>query len=91
MHRESRGAKEALREGDLIVWTSEEPEGSRYAAVFNIGENPLPLNLILERIGLTGAASGTELWSGAPAELASDVLQATVPPHGVRLYRFFYS
>lgn len=91
MHRESGGAKEAMREGDLIVWTAEGAEGSRYAAFFNIGENPLPLDLSLELIALAGAASGIELWSGASADLSSDVLRATVPPHGVRLYRFFYS
>ncbi|GJM68536.1 hypothetical protein HMSSN036_07520 [Paenibacillus macerans] len=89
MHQESRGAKEALRQGDLIVWTAEDTGSSRYAAVFNIGENPLPLDLALEQVGLTGIAAGTELWSGAPAELTAGTLRATVPPHGVRLYRFF--
>lgn len=90
MHRESRGAKEALRKGDLIVWTAEDAEGSRYAAVFNIGESPLPLDLALEQIGLTGGtAAGIDLWSGAPAELTAGALRAIVPLHGVRLYRFF--
>ncbi|GJM78862.1 alpha-galactosidase [Paenibacillus sp. HMSSN-139] len=90
MHRESRGAKEALRQEDLIVWTAEHPEGFRYAAVFNVGEYPLPLDLPLERIGLPRAAAGSELWSGIPAELAAaGKLRTTVPPHGVRLYRFY--
>lgn len=88
MHRESRGAKEAVREDDLIVWTAEHPEGFNYATVFNVGESQLPLDLPLERIGLPGAAAGTELWSGIPAELAAaGKLRTTVRPHGVRLYR----
>lgn len=88
MHRESRGAKEALRQGDLIVWTAEHPEGFRYAAVFNVGKSSLPLELPLEQIGLSDISSGTELWSEAPAELTTaGELRTTIPPHGVRLYR----
>ncbi|MBU5672216.1 glycoside hydrolase family 27 protein [Paenibacillus brevis] len=91
MHRESRSAKEALRQGDLIVWTAEHADGSRYVATFNTGESPLQLDLPMDQLGagLTGAITGTELWSSTPAELASGVLQARIPPHGVRLYRFF--
>ena len=89
MHQESRGAKEALHQGDLIVWTAEDTEGIRYAALFNIGESLLPLDLDIKKIGLGGSTAGTELWSGAPAELTAGVLRSTVPPHGVRLYRFY--
>ncbi|MMZ61690.1 Alpha-galactosidase A precursor [compost metagenome] len=88
MHRESRGAKEALRQGDLIVWTAEDGEGSRYAAFFNVGESPMDLELAASQIGLTDWTAGTELWSGTPAEVAAGVLRTHVPPHGVRLYRF---
>jgi len=87
MHRESYGAREALCKDDLIVWTAGHADGTRYAAVFNIGESPLQLDLALEEIGLS-ASTGTELWSGAPAELTAGALQTTVPPHGVRLYSF---
>lgn len=88
MHRESCGAREVIRQGDLIVWTAEHPEGSRYAALFNLGEHPLPLDLSLEQLGLPGVSEGTELWSGTPAELTTEGgLRSTVPPHGVRLYR----
>lgn len=89
MHQESRGAKEALRQGDLIIWTAEDTDGSHYAAIFNIGESLLPLMLDIEQIGLGGNTAGTELWSGAPAELTTGVLRTNVSPHGVRLYRFF--
>ncbi|MEC0171460.1 glycoside hydrolase family 27 protein [Paenibacillus graminis] len=88
MHRESRGAKEALCTDELIVWTAEHTDGTRYAALFNVGENPLALKLDLEEIGLSGTAAGTELWSGTPAELNVGSLQTTIPPHGVRLYTF---
>ncbi|PQP81431.1 alpha-galactosidase [Paenibacillus sp. PCH8] len=88
MHRESYGAKEALHEGDLIVWTAGHADGSSYVAVFNIGESPLQVDLIIEEIGLSGITKGTELWSGEVAVLTERLLCTTVPTHGVRLYRF---
>jgi hypothetical protein len=88
MHRESYGAREALCREDLIIWTAEHGDGTRYAAVFNVGDSPLNVDLALEEIGLGTAAAGTELWSGAPAELRSGSLQTTIPPHGVHLYSF---
>lgn len=87
IQQESYGAREALCRGELIVWTAEHNDGTRYAAVFNTGESPLQVELDLEEIGLS-AAAGTELWSGEAAELSAGTLQTTVPPHGVRLYSF---
>ncbi|MEK4517808.1 glycoside hydrolase family 27 protein [Paenibacillus sp. FSL H8-0122] len=88
MQRESHGAREALYRDELIVWTAAHDDGTRYTAVFNTSNSPLPVDLSLEEIGLGGAAAGTELWSQTPAELSGGVLQTTVPPHGVRLYSF---
>ncbi|WP_059044486.1 glycoside hydrolase family 27 protein [Paenibacillus rubinfantis] len=88
MHRESRGAREAVRQDELLVWTAEHPEGFHYAALFNLSESPLPLDLPLEQIELTHVTSGSELWSGTPAELtAAGGLRTTIPSHGVCLYR----
>lgn len=88
MQRESHGAREALHHDELIVWTAAHDDGTRYAAVFNTSNSPLPVELSLEEIGLGGVAAGTELWSQTPAELSGGVLQTTVAPHGVRLYSF---
>ncbi|WP_340021973.1 glycoside hydrolase family 27 protein [Paenibacillus sp. FSL K6-1096] len=86
MQRESHSAREALCRDDLIVWTAAHDDGTRYAAVFNIGSSPLPVNLSLAEIGLGGVAAGTELWSQTPAALNAGALLTTVPAHGVRLY-----
>ncbi|WP_310551682.1 glycoside hydrolase family 27 protein [Paenibacillus glufosinatiresistens] len=89
LHRESGGAREALRRGPAVVWTAEESGGAVYAALFNTGETPLALRLSPEELGLAAfPGGGTELWSGQPARLAEGALDAGVPPHGVRLYRF---
>jgi hypothetical protein len=88
MHRESYGAKEALCQGDLLVWTAGHADGASYAAVFNVGESPLQLELALEELGMSSISTGTELWSGLPAALTAGRLEAVIPLHGVRLYRF---
>jgi hypothetical protein len=91
MHRESYGAKELLRQGDLIVWTAAHADGSTYAAVFNVGEQQmLPVELNLELVGSSTSVvkQGTELWSGQAAVVDGNTLRTDVPSHGVRLYRF---
>ncbi|BCG58069.1 hypothetical protein [Paenibacillus sp. URB8-2] len=88
MHHDSYGAREALHEGDSIVWTTLETGGTRYAALFNTGETPLDYAILPEQIGFTGWTGGMELWSRQPAVVRDGCLTATVPPHGVRLYRF---
>lgn len=89
MHTESYGAKEVLRTGNLIVWTAEHKDHSRYAAFFNIGEEMLADEIVLGQLGLEGFTTGTELWEKTSAELADGKLHMTIPPHGVRLYRLF--
>lgn len=91
MHRESYGAREALRQGDLIVWTASHADGSAYVAVFNVGEEQeLPVELKLETIGFSPNvhSGGTELWSGQAAGMDGNILRTDVPSHGVRLYHF---
>lgn len=91
MHRESHSAREALHQGDLIVWTASHVDGSTYVAVFNVGEqSALPVELNLNTVGLSLSATshGTELWSGDVTEVNEDILRTDVPSHGVRLYRF---
>lgn len=89
LNQDSHGAKEILRQGNLIVWTAEAADQSRYAALFNVGDSELPVSLSVEDISLPGFTSGTELWNETPAELAGDILQTNIPSHGVRLYRFY--
>ncbi|OWR26511.1 alpha-galactosidase [Saccharibacillus sp. O23] len=87
MHRESNGAQEALRDGDLIVWTADHPDGSRYVAAFNVGEETRAFAVSVEQAGLSAGVSGHELWSGEAVAAESDTLHAEIASHGVKLYR----
>ncbi len=87
MHRESSGAKEALRSGDLIVWTTDHSDGSRYVAAFNVGDETRVFAIPAKQAGLSDGASGHELWSGEAIAAENDTLQAEIASHGVKLYR----
>ncbi|WP_438448451.1 glycoside hydrolase family 27 protein [Gorillibacterium sp. sgz5001074] len=86
MHRHSDGARQALREGSRIVWTAEGPDGVRYAALFNTGEEAAVVSIPLEGLGMNGAASCKELWSGRELGALERELAAEVPPHGAALF-----
>lgn len=87
MHRESTGAREALRDGDLIVWTADHADGSLYVAAFNVGDETRAFAIAASQAGLHDGASGHELWSGEAIAAEGATLHAEIASHGVKLYR----
>ena len=68
VHADSHGNREIFREDPLILWTADGPDGERYVAAFNVGEDELAVSLDSQDVGLPAAPGGevTELWSGRP-------------------------
>ena len=68
VHADSRGNREIFREDPLILWTADGPDGERYVAAFNVGEEELAVSLDSQDVGLPASLDGevTELWSGRP-------------------------
>lgn len=66
VHAASRGNREVFREDPLILWTADGPDGQRYIAAFNVGEQELAVSLDSQDVGLPAVVEGelTELWSG---------------------------
>lgn len=87
MHRHSFGARQAKREGGSIVWTAAGPDGERYAALFNAGEEPAEVSITLAELDLPEGASAKELWSGEDTGALQGSLKATLAPHGAALFR----
>lgn len=87
MHRTSFGARQILREDEFVVWRAESPDGSIYAALFNLGDTSREMSVSLHALDFNEQAHGTELWSKQPADLQGGLLTAEVPAHGVRLYQ----
>lgn len=68
VHRDAVASREVLREGELVVWSAEGVDGSRFAAVFNLADDPREVVLDARTAGLAGEGRLTELWSGRPVE-----------------------
>ncbi len=78
----SHGAKELLRNDEIIVWESYDNNGKdSYLAVFNITESKVETSV--EQFA-TGNTSVAELWSGETVDLTKAV---TINPHGAFLYK----
>jgi hypothetical protein len=87
MHRTSRGARRVLREGNRIVWAADGPDGVRYVALFNIGEEEAEVAVPLDLLDAAQPAGAVELWTGERIGLLNSVLSARVAPHGAKLFR----
>lgn len=76
-------AKQARREGDEVIWTAGDSRdaGVRYAALFNLGDEPRSVRVKLAELGLPAGAV-TDLWTGAAMAIHDGAIAATVVPHG---------
>ncbi len=78
MNQNSENARELLRDGDKVIWTSD-GDGCKYAALFNTGDT--------ER-DITFDFGGTvyDIWDKKEIGKVAD-LTVTVAPHGAKLYK----
>ena len=85
LNRHSFGARQIVRDDAHAVWVSQDEDGSRYAALFNLSEKPREVSLDLRELeGETFACR--ELWSGEE-RTAQEILSCVIEPHGARLFR----
>jgi alpha-galactosidase len=81
-------SREALHDGNLVVWEAEGMTGGESAiALFNLGDTPLTASRTLAQFGVTapGAHTLTNVWSGESMGF-SGVLSVTLPPHGSAMF-----
>ncbi|KSW30136.1 ricin-type beta-trefoil lectin domain protein [Cellulomonas sp. B6] len=82
-----RQADRVRDDGDAEVWVKPLADGSAAVALLNRGNGQRSISATLAEAGLgAGTASYRELWTGATGQ-TSDRITATVPAHGVALYR----
>ncbi|GAA1980368.1 glycoside hydrolase family 27 protein [Microbacterium pumilum] len=73
---DSIGGREVLREEPLVLWTAEGRSGARYAAVINLGDEPLATAVDASAIGFDGGAPVRDLWTGATFDRAPVAVQS---------------
>ena len=80
--------KIAYSKDDLHIWTAKgEQAGVDYVAVFNFSDSPATVNMNWSKIGIQApSAIVHELWTNTALRTAP-VLDATLPAHGVALYK----
>lgn len=88
MHRDSKNTRLVYRDGDRIVWTSDGPNGEKYAALFNTGNSEMEVSLELADIGVIGTVQAKELWTGSKWEQTQGSCKVTISSHGAKLIRF---
>jgi hypothetical protein len=82
-------AKRVANAGNQQVFAKVEPNGDAIVGLFNTGETPQKVSVQASAVGLPGNKHHyplDNLWTGKREE-AGAVISATVPPHGVVLYR----
>ena len=84
VHARSSNAREVFREGPLVLWAADGPDGERYVAAFNLGTTPLPVALDAADVGLPALVDGEvcELWTGAVVPTRRVTVQSD-EAHGV--------
>ena len=92
MDQVGHNQKEALHDGDLIVWTSEGGSGEHYLALFNLGDEELVVHRSIDSLGLPRQKFKVHnVWIDSPVESGrtsvSQNLIETLPPHGCILLR----
>jgi hypothetical protein len=84
----SRGNRELLRTGSLVVWTAVPESGDgQYAAVFNLGDAAQDVNYGWKELGLPeGGHAVRDLWAHKELGRAAS-LKTALPAHAAMLYR----
>lgn len=103
VHADSTGNRELFREGDTVLWGAEGPGGVRYAAVFNLADDPRELVVDVGSLAFPADGAVTELWSRESVALESVAVQSDaargvapgsralrldLPAHGAALLRW---
>ncbi len=82
-------AKRVLNNGNQQVFAKTQPNGDAIVGLFNTGEKAAKVSIGASAVGLTKNEHGyslEDLWTGKKAKSGGDI-SATVPSHGVVLYR----
>lgn len=85
--KQSYGAEQISRSADHAVWSSYGRDGERYAALFNLSENPQKIRVSLQELGIAHAVRIRDLWKRADLGIAEGEISAVIPRHGAVLYR----
>jgi hypothetical protein len=87
----SENAHPLIQKGDSIVWTASEPQHTGdYFAIFNLSDAPQSVNYSWQDLGIQfGKFAVRDLWLRQDLGRL-DHIEATIPPHGSKIFRIEY-
>ena len=89
MHRESDNVRQLFQRDGKLAVTSDNPlSGDKYIALFNISDNPEPMEIQvpLKDIGIDAKCEVINLWTGESLGEADKVLSVELRPHACGLF-----
>lgn len=87
----SKGAKQIMKNNHQAIWLSRDTEEEAYyLAVFNLSDTASKIAVTADdiKLGSFKVKKLEELWSGDELKGFDDIIEAVVPMHGARLYKF---
>jgi alpha-galactosidase len=89
VNQKSMNNRQLFRKDDLIVWTADDQGTSdKYLALFNATDSSKKeISVKFDQIGLNGAHTVTDLWTGNDLGSFTDEFTQTINAHGAGLYR----
>ena len=89
MHRESTNVRQLFQQDGKLAVTSNNPiSGDRYIALFNISDNPEPMEIqvSLNDIGIDTGCEVINLWTGESLGEIDKILSVKLRPHACGLF-----
>lgn len=89
VNQHSINNKQLYRNGDIIVWTANDPKSKdTYVAVFNASEQDnVKIAVSFDQLGLKKSCSVRDLWAKKDMGSFTNEFDPTIPKHGAGLYK----
>lgn len=81
----ARGGRPISRNGDVVTWAAAQPDGVRYAALFNLSHSGTAATVPLTQFNIPLPCDIRDVWARQALPPTFDSLKLAVPAHGVRL------
>lgn len=78
-------ARRVFNDPTFQIWVRELADSSRALGLFNMTEEPLPVDVRLDQLGLTGVWMMRDVWPQKDLGWVRSHFEMKVPPHGSRL------
>jgi hypothetical protein len=81
-------ATPAIKDGNIQVWVKDLQDNTKAFGVFNLGDKSEKYTLDLKKLGIQERASVRDLWRQKEITAVDNVVELTVPSHGVVLMKY---